>query len=276
MKKNPPKSVTDSPFILTKLLVLAVLVFQGCASGQKVAEIPFPKEEVRNIKKVAIMCPNERPDLFMNVAGDEHFPLMLLSPAVIPQLFLAMSYVSTTRNDSRRFNNLTFDMHIGHVIREYLYRKLQRSATFSLISPEEVEACRVTHKLQGSEAKTPGDYEQIGRYIGADTVVELFILSYGVKDPGVFSKPHLVLKVKASMRRVRDGTLLWQTKMVQTLPQQEKAFGFNYGKYSEEDARLLKEELDKLAGVLAERLVEEMGFKSQLPTARLLELGIRD
>lgn len=234
-------------------------------------EIPFPREELKNIKSVAILCPNDRPDLSMHVAGDEHFPIMLLSPAIVPQLFLAMSYFSTTRNDSRHFNSLTFDMHIGHVIREYLYKKLQRSATFSVIPPEEVEACRVTHKLQGPEAKAPGDYEQIGRHLGADTVVELFVLSYGVKDPGVFSKPYAVLKVKASMRRVRDGTLLWQTMMVQTLPQQEKSFGFDYEKYADEDAKLLKEELDKLAGVLAERLVEAIGFKPQLPTARLLK-----
>lgn len=258
-----------------KLLLLVVLIFQGCASEQ-VTEVPFPKGELRNIKRVAILCPNERPDLFMHVAGDDHLLISFLSPAIVPQLFLAMSYFNTTRTDSRHFNSLTFDMHIGHVLREYLYRKLQRSASFSLISPEDVEACRVTHKLQGSEAKAPGDYEQIGRHLGADTVIELFVLSYGMKDPGMFSKPYTVLKVRASMRRVRDGTLLWQTKMIQTLPQQEKSFGFDYDKYSEEDAKLLKEELDKLAGVLAERMVEVMGFKSQLPTARLLKLGIRD
>jgi hypothetical protein len=243
----------------------------GCAQEQ-VVEIPFPKEELRNIRTIAILCPNDRPELSMRVASDEHLLLSFLSPAIVPQLFLAMSYFNTTRSDSRHFNSLTFDMHIGHVVREYLYRKLQRSASFSLISPEEVEACRVAHRLQGSEAKAPGDYEQIGRYLGADTVVELFILSYGVRDPGMFSRPHTVLTVKASMRRVRDGTLLWQTKLVQAMPlPQGGKFGFDYEKYSEEDASFLKEELDKLAGVLAERLVAAMGFRSQLPTARLLK-----
>jgi hypothetical protein len=242
----------------------------SCA-GEQVAEVPFQKGELKNIRKVAILCPNERPDLFIHVAGDDHFPLYFLSPAIVPQLFIAMSQFSTTRNDSRHFNSLTFDMHIGQVIREYLYGKLQRSASFSIISPEEVEACRVAHKLQDQETKAPGDYEQIGRYLGADTVIELFVLSYGIKDPGVFSRPYAVLKVKASMIRVRDGTLLWQTKMVQTLPQQGKSFGFDYDKYSDDDAKLLKEELDKLAGVLAERLVEAIGLQSQLSTAGLLK-----
>ncbi len=255
-----------------RLFLIMILTSLGCA-GEQVTEIPFQKEELRNIGKVAILCPNERPDLFMHVAGDDHLLMSLLTPAIIPQLFLAMSYYSTTREDSQRFNSLTFDMHIGHVIREYLYRKLQRSAPFSIISPEEVEACRVAHKLQGREAKAPGDYEPIGRYLGADTIVELFVLSYGVKDPGMFSKPRTILKVRASMRRVRDGTLLWQTKMVQTLPQTEGAFGFDYERYSEDDAKLLKEELDKLAGVLAERLVEAIGFRAQLPTARLLKIA---
>lgn len=256
-----------------RLFSLIVFVCFGCA-GEQVVEIPFPKGELRNIRKVAILCPNDRPDLFMRVAGDDHFPLFFLAPALMPQLLLAMAYVDTTRSDSNHFNNLTFDMHIGHVIREHLYRKLQRSASFSLISPKEVETCRVAHRLQGTDSKAPEDYEQIGRYLGADTVLELFVLSYGVKDPGVFSKPYALLKVKASMRRVRDGILLWQTKMVQILPlPQEGSFGFDYEKYSDEGASLLKEELDKLSGVLAERLVEAMGFSSQLPTARLLKMA---
>ncbi|HHT9119610.1 MAG TPA: hypothetical protein ACFYD3_03565 [Candidatus Hypogeohydataceae bacterium YC41] len=254
-----------------RFLLLIAFFYLGCAKEQ-VVEIPFQKNELKNIKKVAILCPNDRPDLFMNVAGDQHIPLFFLSPALIPQLFSAMSYIDARKTDSRLFNSLTFDMHIGHVIREYLYRKLQRSASFSVISPEEVEACKVAHKLQGSEQKAPEDYEQLGKHLGADTVIELFVLSYGMKDPGVFSKPYAVLKVKASMRRVRDGTLLWQTMMVQTLSQQTRTFGFDYEKYSDENAKLLKEELDKLAGVLAERLVEAIGFKCQLPTARLLKM----
>ncbi len=251
-------------------LVLIICLLLGCA-GEQIVEVPLQKEGLKNIKKVAILCPNDRPELFMNVAADEHLPMLLMSPAIVPQLFLAMSYFNTTRSDTRRFNNLTFDIHIGQIIRDYLYKKLQRSATFYLVSPEEVEACRVTHKLQGSKSKAPSDYEQVGRYLGADTVIELFVLSYGIKDPGVFSKPYVILKIKASMRRVVDGTLLWQTAMMQSLPQPEGRFGFDYDKYTDEEAKLLKEELDKLAGVLAERLVEAMGFKSKLPTARLLK-----
>ncbi|MFN3466904.1 MAG: hypothetical protein ACK4WF_04280, partial [Candidatus Brocadiales bacterium] len=69
------------------LLLLIVLILQGCASEQ-VVEVPFPKGELLNIKRVAILCPNERPDLFMHVAGDDHLLLSFLSPAIVPQLFL--------------------------------------------------------------------------------------------------------------------------------------------------------------------------------------------
>jgi len=187
-------------------------------------------------------------------------------PAFTDALWRACHSPSTTR----RFNDLTYDTHIGHMLRDDLYAKLKRRARFNIIPPEAVDDNITVYKLQDKQAKTSEDYETIAKRLGADTIIELYVLSYGITDPGVLSKPHTILMAKVVMTRAKGKEILWQTKLGQAIPQ-EKKFGFDYEMYEEEDAKLLKEELDTLSSMLAEQIIEAMGFEAQLPTAKLFK-----
>lgn len=251
------------------LCLLLCFLSLGCA--EQVVEIPFQRSEMRNVSKVAILSPNMRPDLFMDVTADDHFLLLLLSgPAIINQLLVTAAMRDARKEDTRMFNELTFDFHVGRILKESFYRKLQRSAPFYIIPLEKIEDNRVVNKLQDKREKTPEDYKKIAMELGADTVIELTVLAGGVKDPGIFSKPSALLIAKAAMFRIPDNRMLWQTRVAQAIPQ-KKSFRSGYDEYLEEEAKSLRGELDSLAGMLAEQLIESLGFKSHIPTGRLLE-----
>ncbi|MEE9584363.1 MAG: hypothetical protein V3W51_02675, partial [Candidatus Brocadiales bacterium] len=75
---------------------------------------------------------------------------------------------------------------------------------------------------------------------------------------------------KVVVTRAREKKVIWQTKVGQAIPQENK-FGFDYEKYEAEDAKLLKEELDTVASMLSEQIIESLGFNAQISTAKLLE-----
>ncbi|MCP4365663.1 MAG: hypothetical protein GY800_10250 [Planctomycetes bacterium] len=246
-----------------------LLLIHGCA--EKVVEIPMHKDGVKNISTVAILTPVARPDISIDTVSDDRLLLMLFSgPAILPQLLMQVAMIDAQREDTKRFNALTYDTHVGRMLRESLYRKLKRQAPFHIVPPDVVDDDTGVYALQDKKEKTKDDYESIARRLGADTIIELDVLSCGIKDPGVFSKPHTLLIAKVTMIRARGKEILWQTKVGQAIPQDQK-FGFDYEKYEAEEAQLLKDELDTVASMLSEQIIEAMGFKAQLPTARLLE-----
>jgi len=258
-----------SAFIIKLIPLLLLCLVAGCA--EKVMEVPLRTEGMKDISTVAILTPASRPDITINTTADDQLLLMLFGgPAILPQLLLQAAMIDTKREDTRRFNDLTYDTHIGHMLRDDLYAKLKRRARFNIIPPEAVDDNITVYKLQDKQAKTSEDYETIAKRLGADTIIELYVLSYGITDPGVLSKPHTILIAKVVMTRAKGKEILWQTKLGQAIPQ-EKKFGFDYEMYEEEDAKLLKEELDTLSSMLAEQIIEAMGFEAQLPTAKLFK-----
>lgn len=251
------------PFLLCLCLIV------GCA--EEVVEIPLQKAEMKNISTVAILTPVTRPDIFVDAVADDQLLIMLFGgPAILPQIMLQAAMIDARKEDSKIFNELTFDTHVGRMLRESLFSKLKRQAPFYVIPPETIEDNIKVYRLQDKQDKSLDDYQTIAKQLGADTIIELDVLSCGIKDPGVLAKPHSLLIAKVVMTRARDKKVLWQTKVGQALPQ-EKKFGFDYEKYEAEDAKVLKEELDSLSSVLAEQIVEALGFKAQIPTAKLLK-----
>ena len=43
-----------------------------------------------------------------------------------------------------------------------------------------------------------------------DTIFEIGIISYGIKDPGVFSDPYASLKIDVKMTTASEGTVIWR------------------------------------------------------------------
>lgn len=260
-----------SKFIV-KLVPLVVLICLVTGCAEEVVEIPLQRAEIKNIRTVALLTPVARPDIFVNATADDQLLLMILGgPAILPQILMQAAMIDARKEDTRVFNELTFDTHIGRMLRDSLFVKLKRQAPFYIIPPEAVEDNITVYKLQDKQDKTLEDYQTVGKQLGADTIIELYVLSCGINDPGVFAKPHSLLVTKVVMTRARDKKVLWQTKLGQAIPQ-EKKFGFDYEKYEAEDAKLLKKELDSLSSILAEQIVEAMGFKAQISTAKLLEI----
>ncbi len=249
------------------LLLLCLIV--GCA--EKVVEIPLHREEMKNIRTAAILTPTSRPDISIHATTDDQFLVMLLSgPAIIPQIMAQLAMIDARREDTRRFNLLTYDTHVGQMLRESLFSKLKRQAPFYVIPPEVVDDNLTVYTLQDKKDKTKEDYQTIAKKLGADTIIEVYVLSCGIEDPGVFAKPHTLLIAKVVVTRAREKKVIWQTKVGQAIPQENK-FGFDYEKYEAEDAKLLKEELDTVASMLSEQIIESLGFNAQISTAKLLE-----
>ncbi|MEE9201555.1 MAG: hypothetical protein V3V45_08930 [Candidatus Brocadiales bacterium] len=249
-------------------LLLLLCVLSGCT--ETVKEIPLNRVEIKNITTVAILTPISRPNITMDTTSDDMFLMMLFSgPAIVAQLMNQVAAIDMRRQENKRFNALTYDTHVGHMLREDLYNKLKQRASFRVISPDEVDDNFSVYKLENKPEKTQEDYETIAQQLGADTLIELDVLICGVKDPGILAKPHSLIIAKVAMIRARGKEVLWQTKLGQAISQ-EKKIGFDSEKYQEDNAKLLKEELDTLSSMLAEQILEALGFESRMPTAQLL------
>ena len=256
-------------FVKQISLCLILFLVVGCV--QNVREIPLNREGMKDIRTVAILTPTTRPDITMDTMSDDRFLMMLFSgPAIIPILMSQVAMIDAKRQESKEFNALTYDVHVGRMLREDLFNKLKRQARFHIVPPDEVDDNITVYKLENKYPKTKDDYEMIAKQLGADTIIEIDVLTYGVNDPGIFAKPHSLIIAKVVMTRARSNEVLWQTKIGQALPQ-DKKLGFDYEKYREDNARLLKEELDTLSSMLSEQIIEALGFEAMIPTAQLLK-----
>ena len=254
-----------------KQISLCLILFLVVGCTQNVREIPLNREGMKDIRTVAILTPTTRPDITMNTTSDDRFLMMLFSgPAIIPQLISQVAMIDVKRQESKEFNALTYDTHVGHMLREDLFNKLKRQARFRIVPPDEVDDNITVYKLENKYPKTKDNYETIAEQLGADTIIEVDVLTFGVKDPGIFAKPHSLIIAKVVMTRARSNEVLWQTKIGQAMPQ-DKKLGFDYEKYREDNARLLKEELDTLSSMLSEQIIEALGFEAMIPTAQLLK-----
>jgi hypothetical protein len=195
----------------------------------------------------------------VNIRNDEKFiSSLLMGPAIIPQLFMQFAYSSAKKDDVRVFNDMIFDLNIDELLCEKLNTKLQLCSHLHVVPQESIAENKVVWELLEKKNKDLKDYQKIGTELGVDTLIEIEIISYGLKDPGIFSDPYAIIKADIKMTTASEGTVLWRDVIQARTKIEMDTIDFVDAVYG--DVQYLKEELEKVADIVSEECVERLGF----------------
>lgn len=230
----------------------------GCYTTNTL-QIPYKKENTKYINKVAILYSIDNPEMTVNIRNDERIlSSLLMGPAIIPQLFMQFAYHSAKKEDERIFNEMIFDLNIDEVLCKNLNTKLQLCSYLHVVPQESIMENKVIWKLLEKENKDLKDYQKIGSELGVDTLIEIKTISYGLKDPGIFSDPYAIIKAYIKMISTSRGTVLWQD-----IIQAKTRIGMGPDDIvttTYANAQFLREELEKVVDIISEECVERLGF----------------
>jgi len=238
--------------------VLFLIIFAGCQTTE-ITHVPYKKEYSKYVNNMVILHYANNPEMDVNIRNDEKLlSSLFLGPAIIPQLLMQLAYNSAKQEDIRFFNEMVFDLNIGELLCEKLNTKLQLCSYFHVVPQESVTKSKVVWNLLEKRDKDPKDYEKIGTELDVDTILEIGIISYGIKDPGVFSNPYASLKIDVKMTTASEGTVIWRD-IVEARTAigmgTEDFLGIVYG-----DVQPLKKKLKEAADAVSEQCVEKLGF----------------
>jgi hypothetical protein len=241
-------------------IIVSLMITTGCnTTNTNTSQIPYKKEHSKYINKVAILYPTENPEMSVNIRNDEKFlSSLLMGPAIIPQLFMQFAYHSAKKEDIRVFNDMIFDLNIDELLCEKLNTKLQLCSHLHVVPQESIAENKVVWKLLEKENKDLKDYQKIGTELGVDTLIEIKTISYGLKDPGIFSDPYAIIKADIKITTASEGTVLWKDVVQARTKIEMDTIDFVDAVYG--DVQYLKEELEKVADVVSEECVERLGF----------------
>ncbi|MFQ5964661.1 MAG: hypothetical protein ACE5KZ_10280 [Candidatus Scalinduaceae bacterium] len=239
-------------------LALSLLFITGCHTTN-ISQTPYKKEYSKYINNLAILYPAEIPEMHVNIRSDEQFITALATgPAIIPQIIMQIAFLSARKDDARIFNEMIFDLNIGETLCEKLNTKFQLCSYFHVVPQESITKNKVVWKLLEKKNKDLKDYQKIGTVLGVDTLLEVNIISYGIKDPGIFSDPYAILKADVKMITASEGAVLWRDIIGARTKIEMDTTDFVYNAY--EDAQFLKEKLEKAADAVSEECLERLGF----------------
>jgi hypothetical protein len=171
---------------------------------------------------------------------------------------MQFAYRSAKKEDERVFNEMIFDLNIDEVLCKKLNTKLLLCSHLHVVPQESITENKVVWKLLEKKDKDLKDYQNIGTELGVDTLIEIKIISYGLKDPGIFSDPYAIIKADIKMTTASEGTVLWRDVVQARTKIEMDPTDVVSNTY--EDAQFLKEELEKVADVVSEECVERLGF----------------
>lgn len=252
--------------------VLALLIFAGCETTN-ISLVPYKKEYSKYVNDMVILHSAENPVMDVNIRNDEQLLSSLVAgPAIIPQLLMQFAYNSAKKEDSIAFNEMVFDLNIGEILCGKLNTKFQLCSYFHVVPQERIAKNRVVWELLEKKDKQPEDYEKIGTLLDVDTILEVNVISYGLKDPGLFADPYAHLMVDVKMTTASEGTVLWRD-----IIDAKKMIGMDtvdfldivYG-----DSKHLKSQLEDAADIVSEKCIEKLGFDTK--NTYLLEKDYRE
>lgn len=251
------RQILNSGFIYISLVV-SLIIIMGCETTN-ISQVPYKKEYSKYLNKLAILYPAENPEMHVNIRTDEQFITMLLTgPAIIPQILMQIAFLSARKDDVKIFNDMLFDLNIGEVLCEKLNTKFQLCSYLHVVPQENITKNKVVWKLLEKKNKDLKDYQRIGTELGVDTLLEINIISYGIKDPGIFSDPYAVLKADVKMTTVTEGAVLWRDIIeARTMIEMDTTDSISN---TYEDAQFIKEEFERVADVVSEECIERLGF----------------
>ena len=240
-------------YILISLLMLA-----GCKTTN-VAQVPYRKEYSKYVNDMVILHYPESPQMDVNIRNDEMFISSLAAgPAIIPQLMMLLAKYSANEEDTIAFNDIIFDFNIGDVLCEKLNTKFQLCSYFHVVPQKNIGNNKSVWKLMEKKDKDVKDYAQIGIELGIDTILETDVLSFGIKDPGIFSDPYAFIKVEVKMATAAEGMVIWRD-----IVQARTEIGMNTVDFEDmvyTDVEFLKKKLEEVVDAVSELCIEKLGF----------------
>ncbi|MGR3318076.1 MAG: hypothetical protein ACUZ8O_06310 [Candidatus Anammoxibacter sp.] len=234
--------------------------------------VTFHNDDAKYINKVVILGPEQSKEISVNVTGDAKIMYLMMGPAIIPQIMLAFAMYQANKDEAIYLNDLIFDFNVEEILREKFKNELEANTYFNPVLQDEIPDNSKAKKILSKFPKDHNDYIIISQTIGADTIIELSVYSYGIKDPGILWDPNVVLTVDAKMIRVKDNKTLWQNRMTENT--KRKTAGLDYTIYRENNAELLRFELEAAAEIVAKALVQDLGFKIKEGISDIREIVI--
>ncbi len=239
-------------------LLISLLMFAGCKTTST-SQIPYRKEYSKYVNDMAILHYPESPQMDVSIRNDEMFLSSLAAgPAIIPQLMMLLARHSANKEDAITLNDIIFDLNIGDVLCEKLNTKLQLCSYFHVVPQESIVNNKTTWSLMEKRDKELNDYVQIGTALGIDTILETDVLSFGIKDPGIFSDPYAFIEVEVKMTTAAEGTVIWRDTV-----QARTEIGMNTVEFENmvyTDVEFLRKKLEEVVDAVSELCVEKLGF----------------
>ena len=241
----------------TFLIIISIFIFfTGCATLEP---ITFQPNEAKHVNKIVILGPKQSNEISVNVTGDANIFYLMMGPAIIPQIMMAFATHQANKDEAIYLNDLIFDFNIEEILREKFNHELKANTSFNPVLQNELYNYSEIKEILDKYERTHTDYIKISNLTGADTIIELSVFSYGIKDPGITWDPNVNLTADARMIRVKDNKVLWQIRMTENT--KRKPTGLDYRYYRENNAELLRFELEAAAEIVAKALVQNLGFE---------------
>ncbi len=239
--------------------LVGLLMFAGCKTTTSVSQIPYRKEYSRFVNDLAILFYPESPQMNVDIRNDEMFISRLAAgPNPIAQLFMKFAQDSANQEDIAALNEIIFDLNICEELCKKLNTKFQLCSYFHVTPQESITNNKTVWKLLEKKDKNPKDYEKIGTALDVDTILEIDILSYGLKDPGIFSDPYAYIKMDVKMTTASEGTVIWRDFI-----EAKKSIGMNGQEFLDHvftEPDYLKKHLEAVTDAVSERCIEKLGF----------------
>jgi len=239
-------------------LLISLLLLAGCKTTN-VSLIPYRKEYSKFVNDVAIMHHPESPQIDVDIRNDEMFISSLVAgPMIIPQLMMMLAKNSANEEDAMAFNEIIFDLNIGDVLCEKLNTKFQLCSYFHVVPQKSIVSSNTLWRLMEEKDKDIKDYVQVGTELGIDTILETDVLSFGIKDPGIFSDPYAFIKVDVKMTTAAEGTVIWRD-----IVQARTEIGMNTVDLVDmvyTDEEFLRKKLEEVVDAVSEQCLEKLGF----------------
>ncbi|KHE91444.1 MAG: hypothetical protein K8F52_14695 [Candidatus Scalindua rubra] len=238
-------------------LLISVLMFAGCKTTN-ISQIPYRKEYSKSVNELVILHYPESPQMDVNIRNDEMFISSLVcGPAIIPQLMMLLAKNHANEEDTTAFNEIIFDLDIGDILCEKLNTKFQLCSYFHVVPQESILNNKTLWQLMEKKDKEVKDYVQVGTEFGIDTILETDVLSFGIKDPGIFSDPYAFIKVDVKMTTAQ-GTVIWRDIVQARTEIGMKTVELVDMVYA--DVEFLKKKLEEVVDAVSELCIEKLGF----------------
>jgi hypothetical protein len=273
---------------MKKLIISLFLVssFLGCATSP---DVPFDSANIASIQKIAVLV-RQYEVLATSKLGlysrNTFQPMVYIvkgggassgSSVPLGGGFSATASVGMPatpgciKEETLQLQKVIGDFDITDVLRTKFVKELQGIGQFEVIDgnlPEGIykECCADSMQILFSKRKDNAELEKqfeekVKKRLQVDTIVYLDIGTWGIQKvgpvPPLAKKGNVSLEVAATMKRTKDGTILWKTIILLSFAG-EKENRKTFEEFLTDNAFLLHETLEDLTSTMSRLLVKNL------------------